>query len=252
MVVVIDVIRAFTTAAHAFAAGAEDIILVGEVQEALALRERLPGALLMGEEGGWPVEGFDLGNSPSALLGQDLAGRRLVHRTSQGTRGVVRSAGAEVLLTASFVVASATARYVQRLSPASVTCVTTGAVAPRHGDEDVACADYLTALLRGEEPDVEPFLQRVRKAALDRTMTVPALPYLSQADLDCCLAVDRFDFAMRVWRREGELVMETVKSQRTTPGCWIGANGPAPTRFCSNARKRIAEKLNDCQKTNLS
>ena len=41
-VVAIDVIRAFTTAAFAFAAGAQDILLVGEVQEALALRQRFP------------------------------------------------------------------------------------------------------------------------------------------------------------------------------------------------------------------
>ena len=41
---VIDVLRAFTTAAFAFAAGVREIVLVGAVEEALALRERLPGA----------------------------------------------------------------------------------------------------------------------------------------------------------------------------------------------------------------
>ncbi len=213
-VVVIDVIRAFTTAAHAFDAGAQDIILVGAVQEALALRERVPGALLMGEDGGWPIEGFDLDNSPAALLERNLSGQRLIHRTSQGTQGVVRSTRANTLLTASFTVASATARYLQRLAPASVTFVTTGTITPGRGDEDVACADYLTALLRRESPDVEPFLQRVRNAAKRRVTAAPSLPQLSLADLDCCLAVDRFDFAMRVWRREGVLVMETVNIEQ--------------------------------------
>ena len=47
-VVVIDVWRSFTTAAFAFAAGARDIVPVGSVEEALALRGRFPGALLMG------------------------------------------------------------------------------------------------------------------------------------------------------------------------------------------------------------
>jgi 2-phosphosulfolactate phosphatase len=41
-VVVIDVLRAFTTAAYAFAAGAADITLVGATEEAFALRERNP------------------------------------------------------------------------------------------------------------------------------------------------------------------------------------------------------------------
>ena len=58
-VVAVDVCRAFTTAAYAFAAGAREIILVGEVEQALALRERMPGALVMGEVGGLPVEDFD-------------------------------------------------------------------------------------------------------------------------------------------------------------------------------------------------
>ncbi len=213
-VVVIDVIRAFTTAAHAFDAGAEDIILVSAVQEALALRERVPGVLLMGEDGGWPIEGFDLGNSPAALLGRNLTGQRLIHRTSQGTQGVVRSTQANTLLTASFAVASATVRHLHSLAPTSITLVATGATAPGRGDEDVACADYLTALLQGESPDVEPFLQRVRDAAKSRVTADPSLPLpqLSLADLDCCLAVDRFDFAMQVWRRDGVLVMEVVNN----------------------------------------
>ena len=52
-VVVIDVIRAFTTAAYAFAAGARDIVLVSAVAEAFALKKCAPGVLLMGEEPRW-------------------------------------------------------------------------------------------------------------------------------------------------------------------------------------------------------
>src|SRR6266540_3715942 len=47
-VIAIDVLRAFTTAAFAFAAGARDILLVSTVGEALALRERFPGSFVMG------------------------------------------------------------------------------------------------------------------------------------------------------------------------------------------------------------
>ncbi len=41
-VVVVDVIRAFTTAAYAFDAGAEAIYLVADVDEALAVRRGPP------------------------------------------------------------------------------------------------------------------------------------------------------------------------------------------------------------------
>lgn len=208
-VVAVDVIRAFTTAAFAFAAGTRDIVLAGEVKEALALRERFPGALLMGEVNGLQPEGFDLGNSPSALIGLDLRGRRIIQRTSAGTQGVVRSTQAKALLASSFVCASATARYLRKQNPASVTFVVTGASFPIDGDEDAACADYIQALLRGGKPDVAPFLQRVCDSS-DGRFFAEVPPRFPMSDLDCCLSVDRFDFAMVVERQDELLLMRAV------------------------------------------
>jgi 2-phosphosulfolactate phosphatase len=77
--------------------------------------------------------------------------------------------------------------------------------------DDATCADYIAALLRGERPDVAPSLQRVRDSAAGSRLADLARPELPAADLACCLAVDHFDFAMRVRRREGLLVMEKVR-----------------------------------------
>ncbi len=209
-VVAIDVIRAFTTAAFAFAAGAQDILLVGEVEEALALRQRFRGSLAMGEVNGQPPDGFDLGNSPSALIGLDLRGRRIIQRTSAGTQGVVRSLRAEALLTASFVCAGATVRYLQKQKPASVTFVATGVGLHRDGDEDAACADYVTALLQGESPDVTPYLERVRDST-DGRFFAEIPPRFPMSDLDCCLSLDRFNFAMVVERKDGMLTMKPLE-----------------------------------------
>ena len=63
-VVIIDVYRAFTTAAIAFSKGAEKIILVSEIEEALELKRNGIGSICMGEVGGMRPEGFDFGNSP--------------------------------------------------------------------------------------------------------------------------------------------------------------------------------------------
>ena len=71
--IAIDVIRAFTTSAFAFSQGAHEIALVSAVEYALKLKARFPHALIMGEDGGHPVEGFDFGNSPTLLLDQDLS-----------------------------------------------------------------------------------------------------------------------------------------------------------------------------------
>ena len=62
--IIIDVFRAFTTAAIAFDHGASHITLVAEVEEALELRSRGIGDILMGEVDGRRPDGFDYGNSP--------------------------------------------------------------------------------------------------------------------------------------------------------------------------------------------
>ena len=209
-VVVIDVCRAFTTAAFAFAAGARDIILVSTVDEAFSLRERFPGALAMGEVGGLPVEGFDYGNSPHTLIGVDLAGRRIIQRTSAGTQGVVRSVNADILLASSFVCAGATARYIKELAPASVTFVITGMGGADDAGEDLACAEYIAALLTGRKPDVAPYLKWARnwppKSDVDQTN--PTRLEQLHRDRARCLEVDRFDFALPVSRRNDLLAME--------------------------------------------
>ena len=71
-VVVIDVLRAFTTAAYAFSAGASSISLVSTVEHAFALKERYSEALLMGEDQGLPIDGFDDGNSPGQFTTENL------------------------------------------------------------------------------------------------------------------------------------------------------------------------------------
>jgi 2-phosphosulfolactate phosphatase len=210
-VVVIDVIRAFTTAAFAFAAGARDVVLTGEVDEALALRARFPGALAMGEVGGLKIPGFDFGNSPADLAGHDLRGRRMIQRTSAGTQGMVLSLGAETLLAASFVCAGATARILKQLAPERVTFVITGIHPNRDGDEDAACADYIAALLEGHSLDPAPFLRRVIESDSGQIFTDSDQPEFAPADLDFCTDLDRFDFAMLAERQDGLLVMRPIR-----------------------------------------
>ena len=77
-VVVVDVLRAFTTAAYAFAAGARHVYLVGTVAEALEFKAANPGTLAMGEEHGRRPDGFDFANSPAQVAAADLRDR--VHR----------------------------------------------------------------------------------------------------------------------------------------------------------------------------
>lgn len=211
-VVAIDVVRAFTTAAYAFAAGASEIILAGTVEEALALRRRFPDTLVMGEVDGLSIPEFDFGNSPTQIAALDLTGRRLVQRTTAGTQGVVRSTKADLLLAGSLVCAGATVRYLRQVQPETVTFVITGILLGRDGDEDIACADYMAALLRDEQPDIAPFVRRVYESTTGHLFTDPAHPEFPAADLARCVEVDRFDFAMVVERREGLWLLKPVST----------------------------------------
>lgn len=206
LVVVIDVLRAFSTAAYALAAGVESITLVSSVEEALALKAQTPGALVMGEVNGLPPEGFDFGNSPTEIVQHDLHCKHLIQRTSAGTQGAVRSLKAESLFAASFVVAEATVQVVLHLKPAKVTFVVTG----RYSDgEDRACAEYLEARLRGQMPDPEPYLERVRNASELLHMPIDQFPHIV-SDIDYCTRLDALSFAMPVVREQARLVMRAV------------------------------------------
>jgi 2-phosphosulfolactate phosphatase len=210
IVVVIDVLRAFSTGAYAFGAGARQIILVSSVEEALALKREMPQARLIGEINGYPIEGFDYGNSPTQIAPLDLSDVVLIHRSTAGTQGVVRSVQAETLLAASFCVARATAEFILHASPRLVSFVISGLEPDGRGDEDQACSEYIEALLAHEQPDPAPFIKRVidsKNGGLFRAQDQPAFPL---SDLDYCTAVDRFDFALAVKRQNGLCIMQPV------------------------------------------
>ncbi len=194
-VVVIDVLRAFTVEPWLFHQGVERIVAVAEADHAIALRDgHLPGALLAGEHGGRPLEGFDLGNSPAEVAAhRDLTGTTVLHRTSAGTQGLVRTMGSGTVFVAGLVNASATAAALLALGPRRVRFVVTGASLGRDGDEDLAAAELIAARMVGEDLDLEPVLRRVRDSDAGR-MFMPGGPdWAPPEDLRLACEVDRFD-----------------------------------------------------------
>lgn len=213
VVVVIDVLRSFSTAAYAFAAGASVIYPVETVAAAWQLAQRYPNALTTGAiAGGDPVPGFDFGNSPAALYGSDLQNRALIQTTAAGVRGLLRFAHVEAVFAAGLVCASATAQAILALSPATVTLLITGEWMDRDGDEDAACADYIEALLHGKTPDPAQYATRVRQSDFGRRFVAGDNPNLPLADLALCAEADRFDFAMRAMRGAGHLTLTACRT----------------------------------------
>jgi 2-phosphosulfolactate phosphatase len=205
--VIIDVFRACTTIACAIAGGAARVLPVGEVEEARALRARLPDALLAGERQARRLHGFDAGNSPTDLAAFDLRGRTLLYTTQAGTQGLVNATGAGEVLTGAFVNISAVAAYLAARRPAQVTLVRMGHEARERCVEDDLCAQCLVDLLQGGDPKLSRVRELLRDAPAARKFFDPACDWAPQGDFDICTDVDRFDFALRL-RRAADLPIE--------------------------------------------
>ncbi|MEN3374123.1 2-phosphosulfolactate phosphatase [Dechloromonas sp. ZS-1] len=211
-VVVIDVLRSFTTAAVALAGGAACVRPVEGGAAAIAVAERLPDAVTVGAvAGGDPAPGFAYGNAPAELLGIDLAGRQVVMSTAAGVRGLQRFVHAPALYAASLVCARATAALIRQAGAQEVCFVITGEWVDRDGDEDVACADYIEALLRGSQPDPTVYARRVRESDFGRRFLSGEWPNLPLADLTLAAEVDRYAFAMPVTRDDEGMLIRPVR-----------------------------------------
>jgi 2-phosphosulfolactate phosphatase len=207
VVIVIDVIRAFTVAAYAFGGDASRLWLVRTVEEAQALRARNPQALLAGEIGGRLIDGFDFNNSPSQIAAADIRGRVIIQRTGAGTQGAVNAVNSTHLLLCSLTNARATAFYARRLAESAeglVTLFPTAAFEDSYRDEDDVCADYVEALLQGRDSASEVLAEGIAYLhAIERFQWFePDSSDAPFADVAAILATDYFNFAMVGTRRQ--------------------------------------------------
>ncbi|MEU0698784.1 2-phosphosulfolactate phosphatase [Streptomyces niveus] len=190
--VVVDVMRAFTVAAWAFAQGAEKIVLAESLHEALALKARHPDWVALKD--GPPAPGFDAVNSPALLRSVDLGGRTVVQKTTAGTVGALAVKEASLVLCAGFVVAEATARLLRTRECDSVTFVVTGE--DGHAEEDLACSQYIAKRATEAGTDPAEFLHRAAKSRAAAELATGVRQGAHPDDVALCLELDRFPFAM--------------------------------------------------------
>ena len=203
---VIDVFRAFTTAAVALANGALSIVMVRTVQEALALRDAGIGQICMGEIRGRAPDDFDFGNSPFEVSGVDFRGQTIIQRPSAGTQGIVAASKAERLYAASLVTAEATARALLSGSADHVSLVAMGDNGIKRTDEDELCAIHLRNRLEDRLSDADAIRRLILAGGEVERFRDPARPYLHPEDVDIALDIDRYDFAIRVVFEKGRPV----------------------------------------------
>ena len=205
-VIVIDVFRAFTTAAIAFDNGATAITLVAEADDALALHQDGGGDVIMGEVGGKRPEGFDYGNSPYEISRVDLTGKSLVQSTRAGTVGVAaafESPDTDTIYLGSFAVADATVKAVLADAPELVTILAMGDQGVVRADEDEQCGIYLRNLLEGRRPDPEAVRSLIMTGGATQKFFDNSQPQFHPRTLDWPCSSASTPFAMRVSREKG-------------------------------------------------
>ena len=210
LVVIIDVFRAFSCAPLFFHFGVNKVILEADPTEAIRVKGQNPEFILVGEVNEVPIEGADLGNSPSEIILKGQAyfkDKVVVHRTTSGVTGAKAALEkAEDVLLGSFSMARAIAKYINRAKPDLVTLVAMGDRATKRAPEDEACADYLEHLLVGKGYDPVNSLKEVIFQPTAQKFILGKKEYLPREDPILCLQRDLFDFVLRV-KKENDLMV---------------------------------------------
>jgi 2-phosphosulfolactate phosphatase len=195
--VVVDVLRATSTIAQALASGYRRVYCCREVEDALALREKLGEGLLGGERKAVKIGGFDIGASPREVL--EPRSETLIYSTTNGTRAVLAAASAcgKVLL-GSLLNLSAVAAAVK--DDCVIVCA---GFQGQFALDDAYCAGRIVELLGGEVTDAakaSAILARsfstAHEALLARTYGPPGL----EEDIKFCAQEDVIDVVPRFTR----------------------------------------------------
>lgn len=195
--VVVDVLRATSTIAQALASGYRRVYCCREVEDALALREKLGEGLLGGERKAVKIGGFDIGASPREVL--EPRGETLIYSTTNGTRAVLAAASAcRKVLLGSLLNLAAVATAVK--DDCVIVCA---GFQGQFALDDAYCAGRIVELLGGEVTDAakaSAILARsfstAHEALLARTYGPPGL----EEDIKFCAQEDVIDVVPRFTR----------------------------------------------------
>ena len=179
-VVVLDVLRATSTIVEALANGARSVLPVDTADDAVRIAQNVgrDTVLLCGERKALPIEGFDLGNSPTEFTSERVGDRALVMTTTNGTRAFLAVAerrgggsgeGGTILVASFLNLKAVTERLAADARPVALVCAGREG---RFGVDDAVCAG---AIVRGlEAAGMELVLNDAGKAAM--TLADPDRP----------------------------------------------------------------------------
>jgi 2-phosphosulfolactate phosphatase len=195
--IVIDVIRAFTFAHEAFLNGVKKIILVGEVETARKIKEKNSDYLLAGEVGGYPIEGFDLSNSPVSIAKHNLKNKTLIQRTTNGVQAALNCMDSKYTLVTGFTCAYNTVKFIQKISKNnSLKNINLVASHPT-SDDDYACAEYIKSLIiENNSIKSKEVVERIKKSEVAQKFFDPSNKAFQEEDIHFCTQEIKSNFAI--------------------------------------------------------
>ena len=199
--IVVDVLRATSTIAQALATGYERVYCSGEIDDALALKEKLGDTILGGERNAVRIDGFDVGASPREFLGEPRA-ETVIFSTTNGTRAILETAArSDRVLLGSLLNLDAVAGAARELDD-EVTIVCAG-FQGQFALDDAYCAGRIVQLLGAEVSDSAKAADAIAQAwpdahegLLARTYGPPGL----EDDIAFCAQVSALDVVPRLSR----------------------------------------------------
>lgn len=163
--IIIDVLRAFTTTFYAFQQGVKAIYLVNEIEQGLQLKNQLPNALVAGEIGGYKIEAFDLGNSPSVIRTLDLREKLLILKTSNGVKATLNSLNAKMVFVTGFVNVDSLIQYLENQIQKNIIQNINIVASDPISEDDWACGQYIQSkLLLDGKIDKKNCIERIKKS----------------------------------------------------------------------------------------
>lgn len=213
LAVIIDVFRAFTVEPYLINNGAEKLIPVGDIQTAYNYKEKDNSCILIGERNGIILPGFDYGNSPSQIENIDFFGKTIIHTTSCGTQGIVKSVNAKEIITGSLVNAKAIIRYITENEIDEISLVALCRTGELPADEDILCAKYLKGLLENKPlHNMSEEIEKLKSTTGSKFFDKLKQKDFPKRDFYLCTEIDKFDFILRVRKdnKGGNLYIEKV------------------------------------------
>lgn len=139
-VIVIDMLRATSVIVTAFKEGADAVIPVLEIEEALKMKNKCKNPVLGGERKGLKIDGFDFGNSPLEYKAENIEGKTLIMTTSNGTRAIRGSIDANHIYIGSMLNGRAAAAKAAGQCDVSIVCAGT---LGNFSLDDFLCSGYI-------------------------------------------------------------------------------------------------------------